>query len=243
MSLKMYEELNDKIAGLSNDVVNLITLVKELNINVNLPEFPTSISCSRVKIPEDQDANEILRYHLEENYTAFKSTSNGNYFYNALSTSLYGNEEYAQAIKLVTIKYLVDNYEKLKPMQKLLPLSKSVSTTLLQCARKISVPNVLTIYCVAQALQIRINAIYPPHNGLFNETYLRMPVIFPVRDSNHEQKREVYILWTSTKKDHLEGYWEPNHFVPLIRKEEEDDSIPFAEEELLEMMQKNGFAH
>jgi len=210
------------LASFSNDIINLRTLVKELNFEVCLPEFPEEIRVSHVNLAQCKIGMAALDKFREVDYKTYECTMDGMYFYSSLSTALYGNEGYARALKLITLKYVVDNYDALEQVQAKLRKSKSVKATLRQCASEEPIPNPLTIWCAARALQIRINAIFLPHNGLENQTYRDMMNAYEAGEISVEEKREVFILWSNTEEISEEDYWRPNHMVPMIRIFPED---------------------
>ena len=116
------------------------------------------------------------------------------YFYSSLSSALHGYVGYARALKLVNLIYLVDNYESFKQVKIKLRKSKGTEATLRQCDSEEPMTNLFTIWCTVRVLQIRINPIFLPPNGIKIRTCRDKINAYEAGKISVEGKRKFFIL-------------------------------------------------
>ena len=74
---------------------------------------------------------------------------------------------------------------------------------MVDCAKDKAWSNISTVFCLAQALQIKINAVYPPVNGICDMNYLTLPKV--VEPMNGPSLKEIYIMWSRAEKCETSG--------------------------------------
>ena len=115
----------------------------------------------------DENGNRILQWLNEDSYLAFKSSANGDCLFNSISTTLYGHENHSLHIRFLTLKYLVNNVDFIKSVFPSLYMAEEFTPTLKACSAVGGFSNVLTVFCLSQALKIRVHCVLPPMNGIF----------------------------------------------------------------------------
>ena len=203
-----------KLANMARNPDFLIQSLKLMPLNCHLPDYEsTSVSSDQVTVKVNEEANKVLDRYNEKDYVAFNSTPDGNCLFNAVSICLFATEEHRHVLRLLTLKWMGDNFEALKECRQL-PTSDGLVETLQDCAKNRAWSNILTVFCLAQALQIKINAVHPPENGICDMSYLALPkVLEPI---SGPPLKEIHIMWWSASKG--EGKFQANHFVPLLAK-------------------------
>ena len=111
-----------------------------------------ALDLNQIKVPRCKRGMEDLSKGYESNYVAYEAQANGNCFFNSVYICLYGNPDSAKKLRVLTLKYIVRNYE-------LLPddvPNEGKFQTFKECKNPYGWSNPLTIYCAAHALSITI---------------------------------------------------------------------------------------
>ena len=209
-----FKEIWEKFAEMAKYPDFLIRSLKLMPLNSHLPDYE-NITLDNISVKIDEEANKLLGHYNEKNFVAYHSTPDGNCLFNAVSICLFGSEMYRNLLRLKTLKYIGNNFEILKESGRL-PTSDCLKETMLDCAKDYAWSNILTVFCLAQALQIKINAVYPPVNGICDMNYLTLPKV--LEPMNGLPLKEIYLMWSSAEKYEISGNFQPNHFVPLLEK-------------------------
>ena len=207
-----------KLANMALNPDFLVQSLKLMPLNCQLPDYEnTSVSSDQVTVKMNQEANRVLDRYNEKDFVAFNSTPDGNCLFNAVSICLFATEEHHHALRLLTLKWMGDNFEALKECRQL-PTSDGLVETLQDCAKNRAWSNVLTVFCLAQALRVKINAVHPPENGICDMSYLALPkVLEPI---SGPPLNEIHVMWWLVSK--VEGKFQANHFVPLLVKKQSE---------------------
>ena len=211
---RFFENLRERKCSVDEIKVKVLAA----NFVESLPELIRFPSVNDMKVGRDRTANFYLQMFREKHYVAFKSSPNGNCFFNALSVRLFGNESFSLNIKYITLKYIVNNYENLKIVQPSVG-ADTVDETLIACAYWGGYSNLLTMHCAAAALNVGIINAFAPFNGICESNFCHVQRTFNLRRS----RATCYIFWYPFSSEvNSSGQYNLNHFVPLIRK----NSVP-----------------
>lgn len=94
-------------------------------------------------------------------------------------------------------------------------VSPDYSKAVKDCATDWAYSSAWTISAAATVMKTRIVSIYPPVNGLLDNTISILHRTFvPVRED--KSKRSIFVMWASASKPTPSRIWSPNHFVPLL---------------------------
>lgn len=94
-------------------------------------------------------------------------------------------------------------------------VSPDYSKAMKDCAMDWAYSSAWTISTAATVLNTKIVSIYPPVNGLLDNTISILYRTFvPARED--KSRRPIYIRWTSASRPTPSKIWSPNHFVPLL---------------------------
>ena len=217
------KKLQEKIIEFSDNIPMLRTFMSEVHFQLHLPKFK-KLSVKDMKASEDYRSNQQLNFfgsNLFKEYVAFKGAVKGGSLFNAISLTLYGTDDHSAVIKLLTLKYMIINYERLSFLQPSFLQSESFDTTLTNCALPEGVSSVLTVFCIAQTLKIRINLICLPLKGLLDRSYFETPKVYKPADG--VTLSEVEILWIKSNSKGVSF----QSFKPLLRRNKEWSRKPY----------------
>lgn len=140
-------------------------------------------------------------------------SGNGNCLFNSISIALCGSEKYATELRVRTCVELVTNKQKYVGSGMFELVSPDYDESCRDAATDGGYSSVWTMMAAASVIGQPIQSIYPPLNGILDQTVGILNTILKPTES--KSFNPVLIMWTSTgiKRDTT---WTANHFVPLV---------------------------
>ena len=189
---------------------------QEVKEEVNYTNLPVQIDeqAMATLLPYDHSTEDLPKLPVVV-------SGDGNCLFNSISVSLYGSEKYATEIRARTCVEMVNHsrmYDDLFPYYLKL-LSLDYVDDCLAAANNGSFSSARTIAAVSSALGTEIGSVYPPINGLIDRKFPCLNTTFAPfgADPTHLHPL-INVLWTRCG-DHAGSIWTPNHFVPLIKRQ------------------------
>ena len=173
-------------------------------------------------MPIDETAKEFLESCGGR--LPLKTRGDGNCLFNAISLVLFGNEEAATELRVRTCLELVENqgwYENSYESSRIQLVCPDLIEASLAAARDGSYSSAYTMAAAASVIGTKLTSVYPPVSGMLDGSLSILNATFIPRQVTASHNAEVFVMWTSTMpKDKKFQRWNPNHFVPLVLKEQ-----------------------
>ena len=179
--------------------------------------------------PEDRISVAILRrFHpatLEE-FRPLTTYGDGNCFYRSVSLGMYGSENYHLHLRLLTAIEIVanrsiydiqaTNYRDVMNDNRVI-VSDYPDLVDSACTLH-NFSEMMHMYATSAALQVPLRSYYPPFvsSQCHSQPFSRMIVGHSVKSS----EPPVTLMWTHTIEPKVASQFKPNHFVPMIRRQE-----------------------
>ena len=150
-------------------------------------------------------------------------SGDGNCLFNALSVCLVGTEILSSEIRVRTCLELIKNrkaYQNLSNAKELFLVSPNYEDACKAAACKGQFSSAWTMVAAATVIGCPIQSVYPPRNGILDQTVRILNTVFsPLKSKSNAKFKSktdpILIMWTSTAFA-FTGTWVTNHFVPLI---------------------------
>ena len=169
----------------------------------------------------------ILQTHLPVNIVG-----DGNCLYRAVSTALFGSQDYHLHLRLITALEVILNrthYDIDAPayIDKINDNRVLVSSYLTFVQSTVSIgsySDLLHMYAISAAIKKSLRSYYPPmlSSEFLAEPYRRKVVGHGV---NSSEATTAIIMWTSARLPNMPGNFTPNHFVPLLERRPDDETF------------------
>ena len=165
--------------------------------------------------------------------------ADGYCFFNSLSIAIAGNFSQAEEVNVHTCNEMVANWDVYIKMYKNSGVySPDYLVAMRECAEDGSFSSAWTINAASTVLNRTIVSVYPPVNGLLDNTIPILNKVFITANKDLKSKRRpIFVMWRSCQAPVPSKTWHPNHFVPLLLVKESsmialsDDGIHFNLEE------------
>lgn len=193
-----------------------------------LPPFSNVNAMNIQRTVSERDSKILEIVGLRHRFTPYSITGDGNCLFNAVATLLWGNEENWKLVKAKTAQFFANNHERLRGGRygDLEVFFESDLETMKSCAVDGCWSNTLTMVAIANALNLTINSVYPPLNGVDDLVYRTVnTTIQPISENGIAAEKTISIMWTGPYdvEAHSSGLSEstrrtfvPNHFVALL---------------------------
>jgi hypothetical protein len=103
--------------------------------------------------------------------------------------------------------------------ERLLLVSPDIEEACIAAAKDKSYSSAWTILAAASVLGCPIQSVYPPRNGILDKAVGILNQTFYPLGKKRSKTEPVIIMWTGVDF-HFTKIWTPNHFVPIVGKDE-----------------------
>ena len=204
----------------------------------SLPSPDPSIyaSTSLQGLTKDDHSTSLLHQSFPDTFSdhiAVTTTGDGNCLFNAASLLITGSEVMANELRARTCIEMMTNrnaYLSHPNADKFILISPSYDEAVESCSVNSAHTCIWVMLALATVLRRKIVSLYPTVNCRENNVYgtATANTTLEPRYGADNDLNPFYLLWT--RMDFRSGcpdVWEPNHFVPVVRKHATDEGGPF----------------
>ena len=161
----------------------------------------------------------LKRIQKFNNLIPLRSTGDGSCLYNSVSILLCGNESLSLILRFETLKYMVNNFEKLNSIiykvDKATICSPDVSRAIKDAASNSGWGSHFSIIALSNAIGVAIAVLYPAVHQTKQADHLSK-IYYP---KNSKYQFKLNIMWTNSSIDDFKMLKDCNNFVPLVGRE------------------------
>ncbi|KAG0720132.1 Vertnin [Chionoecetes opilio] len=180
----------------------------------------------------DATATEILEKvnSTTPTLTSVRVLRDGSCLFNSLSVALCGTQRLALELRIRTALELIINrqeYERLHNKDRYWNLlNTDYHQAVYDCIRGSSSTG-WTLHAAASALRRPIVSLYPAVNGMLDPAVTSLNKTFqPLKQEKRKKNlKPVVVMWSSFVRRHQQGTWTPDHFVPVLERQDSRQPI------------------